>query len=146
VVLAAAGALVFTLVWRAQRPADAPEPIAWDDEPCAHCHMLIGERGFAAQLATEEGRVLDFDDPGCLLRYLAEAHPHVHAVYFHHASEDRWLTGDVVAFRRVATSPMGWGLAAVDRKEPHDLERAAAAAEIAAAHEPEPTARSGGRP
>src|SRR6185436_17764415 len=48
---------------------DAPTAIAYDREACAHCHMLIGDPRYAAQLVTEAGDVLDFDDPGCALRY-----------------------------------------------------------------------------
>jgi copper chaperone NosL len=140
--LAAAAALVTTLVVRSQRPPEGPQPIVWDAEACTHCHMLIGEPGFAAQLSTDDGRVLDFDDPGCLLRYLADERPHVHALYFHHATEDRWIPGAEVAFRRVASSPMGWGLAAVDRREPHDLDRAAAERQVAAASERPPVAHA----
>ena len=114
------------VIARAQRLPDGPEPIAWDRAACAHCHMLIGEPGFAAQLQLDDGRVLDFDDPGCLLHQLAGETAGVHAIWFHHAHEDRWLKGDAVAFRRVAHSPMGWGLAAVAADEPHDLELAAA--------------------
>jgi copper chaperone NosL len=137
-VLGALGLAVLVLVAvvvRAQRLPEGPQPVAWDAEACTHCHMLIGEPGFAAQLQTDDGRVLDFDDPGCLLRYLADDKPHVHALWFHHGHEDRWIPGAEVAFRRVATSPMGWGLAAVDRREPHDLDRAAAERRVAEVHQ-----------
>lgn len=122
-VAAVIGALVF-FVMRAQRLPEGPQPVAWDAEPCAHCHMLIGAPGFAAQLVRKDGAVLNFDDPGCLLRHLADEQPEVHALWFHHAGEDRWIPGDAVAFRRVAESPMGWGFAAVGAHEPHDLDRA----------------------
>jgi copper chaperone NosL len=120
------------LLHRAQRLPDGPEPIVWDQEACAHCRMLISAPEFAAQLQDEDGRVFDFDDPGCLLRYVSERQPRVHALWFRHAQEDRWLRADQVAFRRVAETPMDWGLAAVDASEPHDLELAAAEAQIAA--------------
>jgi hypothetical protein len=123
---------------RAQRLADGPEPIAWDRAACAHCRMLIGEPAFAAQLQLGDGQVLDFDDPGCLLRRLADERGPVHAVWFRHAHADRWLRADQVAFRRGARTPMGWGLEAVALDEPHDLDLAGARALIAAAQEPTP--------
>ncbi len=53
---------------------DAVEPVAWDRAVCARCSMLVGASArFAAQLQTEDGTVLDFDDPGCLLELRARA-------------------------------------------------------------------------
>jgi copper chaperone NosL len=98
-------------------PAEGPQPIAWDREPCAHCRMLISDPLYAAQLQTAGGEVASFDDPGCLLAALEE-HPEVRALWFHHRSEERWLPGERVGFVVVPRSPMGFGLAAVDADEP----------------------------
>jgi hypothetical protein len=114
------GSLV-AFVLHAQRLPEGPEPIAWDREACAHCRMLIGEPGFAAQLQTRDGQVLSFDDPGCLFEHLGDEVAGVHAIWFHHADEDRWLRAEETGFRRVARSPMGFGLAAVALDEPHEL-------------------------
>lgn len=98
---------------------EGPVEIVWDREACAHCRMHIGERAFAAQLQRRDGRVQNFDDPGCLLRYLASVPAdEVHAVYFHHSRQARWLARDEVAFVDVAQSPMGFGLGAVHRGTP----------------------------
>lgn len=113
-VLMAMVGLGFAVAW-AERPLEGPAPVAWDREACAHCRMHVGEPGFAAQLQTKDGRVLNFDDPGCLLRYEAEAHPEVHAEYFHHVAEDRWLPRERTAFLRADPTPMGYGLGAVER-------------------------------
>jgi hypothetical protein len=94
--------------------ADSPRPIAWDDEACADCHMHIGEPKFAAQIVTERGDALSFDDPGCLLRYVSRERLTPRAVYFHHLREDRWLRAPKVAFVAVAHTPMGYNLGAVD--------------------------------
>jgi copper chaperone NosL len=113
-------------------PAEGPQPIAWDREPCAHCRMLIGDPAFAAQLATAEGVVASFDDPGCLLS--AEAsYPGARALWFHHLREDRWIAADRVAFVRVPRTPMGFGLGAVDPGEPGALSLAQAREAVAAA-------------
>lgn len=92
-----------------------PVPIAWDKEVCAECRMLVGEPKFAVQLQSTEGEVLNFDDPGCALRYLATHKPPLHALYFHHAREDRWLTQAQVGFTRASPSPMGYDLGAVPK-------------------------------
>lgn len=110
-----AAALVVLGVIRAQAPPEGPEPVVWDRTSCARCRMLIGEPGFAAQLQLRDGRVLFFDDPGCLLLYADETAPDPHAAYFHHLEEDRWIPRDAVGFVRAEPSPMGYGLGAVDR-------------------------------
>ena len=113
------------------RPS-GPEPIAFDRESCAHCHMLISDPAFAAQLQTEDGETFNFDDPGCLLRWRAEHAPRVQAVWFHHLREERWLPEAKVAFVPVARTPMGYGLGAVDAGAPDALSRAQAEARLSA--------------
>lgn len=110
------GAAVLLLL-RATAVPDGPQPIAWDREACAHCRMHIGDPHFAAQLQATDGRVLSFDDPGCLIRFRAEQPIEVRAVYFHHFGEDRWLTEGEVAFVPVASTPMGYGFGATARNE-----------------------------
>ena len=97
---------------------EGPAPIAWDREPCAHCHMLISEPRFAAQLETEQGEIRSFDDPGCLLSELDARTPSVRRLWFHHVREDRWLDGAHVAFADAGETPMGYGLGAVDANTP----------------------------
>jgi NosL len=132
--LACVAALAALTLWVVApgTPASGPVPVAWDKETCAHCHMHIGEPGFAAQLQTRDGAVLDFDDPGCLFEWMARHTPPVSALYFHHASADRWLTAADVAFIRKSPSPMGFGLAAVDPGTPGSISLEDARAEVLA--------------
>ena len=76
--------------------------------------MLISEPRFAAQLDTQDGEVLSFDDPGCLLAELATRPAGYRALWFHHLHEDRWLDAAQVAFQPGERTPMGYGLGAVD--------------------------------
>jgi copper chaperone NosL len=120
-------------------PADGPRPIVYDREPCAQCRMLISEPRFAAQLETQAGEVLSFDDPGCLLALLARRKPEIRALWFHHLHEDRWLDAEHVAFEPTERTPMGHGLGAVDAGSPGALSLAEAQARVAAAPaRPEP--------
>jgi copper chaperone NosL len=124
--------LVLTCAAACRSIPDAPTAIAYDREACAHCHMLIGDPRYAAQLVTDAGDVLDFDDPGCALRYLAEVHPAVHRLWFHDARGDRWLAASDVRFAPGADTPMGYGLAATDAVgAPGGLGLEAAAARVA---------------
>lgn len=94
-----------------------PQPIAWDREPCGSCRMLISEPGFAAQVIQADGRALSFDDPGCLLSWLG-AGGEAREIWLHHVREERWLRAPAVAFIKVARSPMGHNLGAVDPGTP----------------------------
>jgi copper chaperone NosL len=106
------GVLVF-VVLRLQQPPEGVRPIIFDRESCAECGMSISDPRFAAQLQTAGGEVYDFDDPGCLLAFIQEHHPRVHAMYFHAFDASVWLTANEVGFVRGVQSPMGYGLAAV---------------------------------
>ncbi|MBI1949402.1 MAG: hypothetical protein HYS27_27190 [Deltaproteobacteria bacterium] len=118
-----AAGLFAWLLLRAQTLPEGPAPVVWDKTACAHCRMHVGEPGFAAQLQLEDGTVHNFDDPGCLARWLDE-HPKdaaadaVHAIFFHHKTDDRWLTRAEVGFVDASPTPMGFGLAAVDARTP----------------------------
>lgn len=119
------------------RGGTGPVPIAYDKEACAYCHMLIGDPRFAAQLVTDDGGAINFDDPGCLLRFIAEQHPRARAIWFRDSQRDRWLPAAEVGFVHAASTPMGWQLAAVDRGTPGALSYDEASARIA--HAPRPT-------
>ena len=111
-VLAFAAVAAWAIV-QAGAPDAGPVPVAWDRQACAHCAMHVGEPPFAVQLHTADGDVLFFDDPGCYFAYVAERRPVIDAAWFHDHDDDRWLAESAVAFRSVASSPMGWGLGAV---------------------------------
>lgn len=107
------------VVLRLEQLPSGPSPVAWDRAACGHCRMHVGEPAFAAQLQLKDGQVLDFDDPGCLFRHLAGVEAEkVHAVWFRHHREDRWLSREQVAFVEVSPTPMGFGLGAVDASSP----------------------------
>ena len=131
VALALAGlAAVIAVVRRGGAIPDGPVPVVWNRESCAHCRMAIGEPRFAAQLVTADGVVANFDDVGCLLRYLDERAPTVHRLWFHHPHEERWLGVDEFGFATGERTPMGWGVVAVERG-PGTLDLAAARARVA---------------
>jgi hypothetical protein len=102
----------------AQRMPKGPVPIAYDHEACHHCHMQIGDPRFAAQAQLEDGQVLDFDDPGCLLAWRRQRHAPIRTLWFHDLHDERWLRGDAVGFVPAGQTPMGFGLGAVNRTVP----------------------------
>lgn len=109
-------ASVIALVIRGgTRLPDTVQPIAWNAEACAHCHMLIGDPAFAAQVITDDGQVLSFDDPGCAARYIRAHRGRIHRAWFHAGRGDQWIPLADVGFVRVANSPMGSGVMAVHK-------------------------------
>jgi hypothetical protein len=127
------------LVLACQTARTGPVPIVWDAEACAECRMHVGEPRFAAQLQTTDGQILNFDDPGCALRFVARERPSIAELYFHHHEEDTWLTRSQTAFARASTSPMGYGLGATTADTPGALSVAQATEQVlrsasAAAH------------
>ena len=99
-------------------------PVVWDQEVCGHCKMHVGDPRFAAQLQTEAGDVLSFDDPGCMFDYLSEHDAAVHALYFRNHLADGWLSEAEAGFLPVDDSPMGYGIRAVPADTPgaNDIE------------------------
>ena len=128
-------AVIGWMVRQGQAPPRSVRPVIWDQQTCEHCKMAISEPAFAAQLQTEDGRVFDFDDPGCLFRYQGRQRPEVHALYFHAMEGDAWLSRDEVAFATGVHSPMGHGLGAVRRGTPGALSYEEAVARVVPAPE-----------
>jgi hypothetical protein len=107
--------VVVAALLRAAAPPAGPVEPAWDRVACARCHMLVTDPAFAAQLHTERGEVLFFDDPGCLLLHRAESaetEPGA-AAWFHDSAGPRWLPEAEARFVPAPETPMGHGFAAV---------------------------------
>jgi hypothetical protein len=80
--------------------------------------MLIGDPAYAAQVITDAGDVLSFDDPGCAARYIRAHRAHIHRAWFHAGRGDAWISLDQVGFLAAPTSPMGSGMLAVVKTTP----------------------------
>lgn len=66
-------ALVLTLLLLAGAcTVPGPRPVVLGSESCAHCHMTVADDRFIAQLVTSTGKVLIYDDPGCLATALRD--------------------------------------------------------------------------
>lgn len=118
---AAALAAFAAAVVRTQAPPEGPLEVVWDKQACEACRMHLSDARFVVQLHEESGEVRFFDDPGCYFAYEREARPAVHAAYFRHSRENRWLPLEGAAFLPVDASPMDYKLAAVDPGTPGAL-------------------------
>jgi copper chaperone NosL len=121
VVLALLAGVLVLVVRDGTRVPDTVQPIAWNAEACAHCRMLIGDPAHAAQVITEDGDVLSFDDPGCAARYLREHGRRVHRAWFHSGHGDSWIPLADVGFVPAKSSPMGSNVIAVPKTTPGAL-------------------------
>lgn len=52
--------------------APGPRLVSIGAELCDHCHMTVADERFVAQLVSTTGKVLVFDDPGCLATAVRE--------------------------------------------------------------------------
>jgi len=115
--LVVAGVLATTLACT----SPAPRPIVYGSDQCAHCHMTIADPRFAAELVTTTGKVLVFDDIGCLSSFMAGggmAVGAIHSTWAHdYLAPDTFLRTDQLHFVRSAAfhTPMSSEIAAVVR-------------------------------
>jgi copper chaperone NosL len=95
VVLALGAAAI--LVACGERPIE-PVALALGREECAWCRMRIDDARFPAQLVTAPGRARFFDEPGCLLSWMAD-HPEATGTAFVTAVETtEWLPAERAHF------------------------------------------------
>ena len=90
---------------------DAPPDVRWDQDACEACGMLVGEPTYAAAVATRDGATHVFDDPACLVRWVAENAPSIRHLWFHVG--DGWLSDGAAEFVADANGPMAGGFRAV---------------------------------
>lgn len=111
--------------------APAPRPIVYGTDQCAHCHMTVADPRYAAELVTRTGKVLVFDDIGCLAAYLATgavAPGAAHSTWAHdYLTPAQWMPAGDLSFVRSDSfhTPMGSGLVALARPQVADSIRAA---------------------
>jgi len=92
-----------------------PPEIAYGQDVCEACGMIIDEARFAAATITVEGRTHKFDDIGEMLVYHMEHLEGQAQVWFvHDYATQTWMRGEAAFYvmsEKIA-SPMGGGIAA----------------------------------
>lgn len=103
-----------------------PRPVVLGSEACRHCHMTVTDNRFVAQLVTTTGKVLIYDDPGCLataLRDGAVEGDRVRSLWVTNYLEPATLLDANAAWfiqSDAVHTPMASGLAAVSSKAQAD--------------------------
>jgi len=46
-----------------------PEPINYGHDECEFCRMLITDKRYGSEIVTDKGKVLKFDEVGCMIEY-----------------------------------------------------------------------------
>ena len=112
-----------------------PRPVVYGTDQCAHCHMTVADPRYAAELVTRTGKVIVFDDIGCLAAYLATGalqQGAVHSTWAHDfVAPAEWVPTHDLAFVRSDSfrTPMGSGLVALARPQVADSLREAVGGE-----------------
>lgn len=109
-----------TIVWLVALVAcstPGPKPLAFGRAVCDHCHMTLEDRRFGAELVLRTGKVVPYDDPGCLAAGVATIAPStIHSLWVADYLEPdslRPVDGMVFLKSDRVRSPMGYGIVAV---------------------------------
>lgn len=90
----------------------APIDPVWGKQPCGSCGMIVGDRRYAAQVLAPNGQRSFFDDPGCLVHYLADRRITPTGTWVREAHGERWLDARAARYARGARTPMDFGFEA----------------------------------
>ena len=96
-----------------------PRPLAFGVEECARCHMTLADPHYAGELVTTTGKVIPFDDVGCLAAFVAAgeiAKDRIHSLWVHDfAQPDSMFDATTMEFLQHDSirTPMDYGLVAL---------------------------------
>ena len=112
--LLGAGCLLLAACTPAAAEPQPPE-IAYGQDLCAGCGMIISDAKFAAALLTSKNEALKFDDIGDMVLYALD-HPDTQpkAWFVHDYESETWIRGETAYYvvLPAGNSPMGSGLTA----------------------------------
>lgn len=94
-------------------PADHPEEPIWGKQPCGHCAMLLTELAHGAQLVTQAGDRLFFDDLGCMAAWENEHTGQTQHHWVRRNDAPGWLVADTATYQRAPHTPMDFGFVAL---------------------------------
>lgn len=100
-----------------QQTVDTSQPpeIAYGQDVCDNCNMLISEEKFAAAYWTADGQARRFDDLGEMVSYMQSNPEEIASVWVHDVNSAEWLPAEDAFFVMNAglSTPMGTGIVAV---------------------------------
>lgn len=107
-------ALVVLLAGCGGPPPTGPVPIAYGEDPCDICRMIISEARYAAEARFPGGKVEKYDDVGCLAERLARGGEAPIGMWVADHATSAWIPAEQAYFVLSETlpTPMGSGVAA----------------------------------
>ena len=88
-----------------------PRDVQAGADACEYCHMQVDDVSMAAQFVEAAGRVRMFDEPGCLVAWMADHPETVGAGFVADAAGGGWVPAEQAAWvRRGAKTGMGFDL------------------------------------
>ncbi len=104
------------LLGACSQTADTTQPpeIAYGQDVCDNCNMLISEEKFAAAYWTADGRARRFDDMGEMLSYMQSNPEEIASAWVHDVNSAEWLPAEDAYFvmNSGLMTPMGTGIVA----------------------------------
>jgi copper chaperone NosL len=93
---------------------DEPPEIAYGQDVCDRCGMIISEEKFAAAYWTEAGEARRFDDIGGMLAYITEESEDAASYWVHDFAGGEWIRAEEAFYLLDSElmTPMGFGIAA----------------------------------
>jgi hypothetical protein len=98
--------LVGLLLVCCSKSDQAVDPV-WGKQPCNGCGMIVENKRTAAEILTNDGERLFFDDPGCMVMWL-ESH-HASRSWAMDANRGTWIDATRAHWKSGATTPMDYG-------------------------------------
>ncbi|MFC0296789.1 nitrous oxide reductase accessory protein NosL [Geobacillus jurassicus] len=91
------------------------EPVAIDEknDKCDFCHMAVGNNQFATELVLKNGKVLKFDDIGCMYQWMKEhKNETVEAMFVRDYETNDWLEADqaTYVYDQTIRTPMAYNV------------------------------------
>lgn len=101
----------------------SPREIHWDRDICEVCLMGLADKNYSAQAINDKGKVVWFDDLGCLVEYLDSPEwkrfkGDSVQIWIGHSETGEWIDAREAHYRFGDDSPMGYGYGAL--KKPND--------------------------
>lgn len=116
--IVAASFMLFGLLVACAQQVDTSQPpeIAYGEDVCDNCNMLISDEKFASAYWTVDGQARRFDDVGEMLSYMRSTPEETASVWVHDVNSAEWLEADDAYFvvGSGLTTPMGTGIVACD--------------------------------
>jgi copper chaperone NosL len=120
-ILATLALLLFVGCGQAANVEDPPE-IAYGQDVCERCGMIISEEKFAAAYWTAGGEARRFDDIGGMLAHNTEQSEDVASYWVHDFASGEWIRAEkaFLVLDSDLMTPMGFGIAAFAGEEQAD--------------------------